>query len=157
MSRDTSLTFRQAVYGQTTDEAFLVLLELDHSDLSEPIRVTSDGVDTISGGKTYISYRFDIRLPSDPSEGVTRGKLTIDNVDRQIVEAVRSISSPMSVKIMIVLASSPDTVEAEFSGFELRNVVCDALQVTGDLSVEYFTSEPFPGDLFLPATFPALF
>lgn len=157
MSRDTSLTFRQAVYGQTTDEAFLVLLELDHPDLSEPIRVTSDGVDTESGGNTYISYRFDIRLPSDPSEGVTRGKLTIDNVDRQIVEAVRSINSPLSVKIMVVLASSPDTVEAEFSGFELRNVVCDALQVTGDLSVEYFTSEPFPGDLFLPATFPALF
>ena len=45
--------------------AWLVLLTLDHPDLDQPIRVTSDGVATISNGLLYDPFPFEIILPDD--------------------------------------------------------------------------------------------
>lgn len=157
MSRDTSLTFRQAVNAQETGEAFLVLIEIDHDDLTTPIRVTSDGVDTVSNGNTYTAYPFEISLPDDQEGSVSAAKLTIDNIDRVIVEAIRSISTAPTVTISVVLGSDPDTVEATFPNYEFRQIEYDAMTVSGDLSLKTFMSEPYPGDAFLPSTFPGVF
>jgi len=157
MSRDTSLTFREAINAQETDEAFLILLEIDHDELSEPIRVTSDGVNTVSNGETYIAYPFDLSLPDDPEQGVSVAQLTIDNVHRVIVESLRAISTAPKVTIRVVLGSNPDVVEAEFPNFELQQVQYDAMTVTGQLTLRTFFQEPYPGDAFLPSTFPGVF
>lgn len=157
MSRTVSSIFKSAVFGQQTDEAFILLIEIDHADLSEPIRVSSDGVDTVSNGNTFVAYPFEISLPSNPETGVSQARLTIDNVSQTIITSIRNISDPPTATLQIVLASDPDTVEVEFSGFELRNVQYDVFTITGDLSIESFMSEPYPGGSFLPSTFPGLF
>ena len=166
MSRDTSLAFRQAVYGQHTSEAFLVLLKIDHDDLAglglDPIRVTSDGVDTTStldgGSETYSAYPFTIVLPSNVEQGITRGQLIIDNIDRSIVEVIRQLSNePCDVSIWVVTATTPNTAEATFTGFRFTNITYNELIVSGELTIENFLNEPIPGDTFLPSTFPGLF
>lgn len=157
MSRNVSNTFKSAAFGQQTDEAFLVLLEIDHADLSEPIQVTSDGVDTTSNGETFVAYPFELSLPSNPETGISQAQLTIDNVSQDIIVSIRNITTPPSVVIQVVLASDPDTIEVEFSGFELRNVNYNALTISGILTIESFMSEPYPGGSFLPSTFPGLF
>ncbi len=83
--------------------------------------------------------------------------MTIDNIHRDIVIAIRDLTSAPTVEIKVVLSSDPYTAEAEFTGFELTNVTYDSLQVQGDLTIESFMNEPFPGDSFLPSTFPGLF
>ena len=50
MARDVSLTARQAIYAQETDEAFIVLLTIDHAELSDPIRVANYDVNVVSRG-----------------------------------------------------------------------------------------------------------
>ena len=157
MSRSVSDTFKSAAFGQETSEAFLVLLEIDHADLASPIRVTSDGVDTTSGGETFVAYPFEMSLPSNPETGVSQAQLTIDNVSQDIITSIRNITTPPSVVIRVVLASAPSTIEAEFSGFELKNVSYDALTITGTMTIESFMSEPYPGGSFLPSSFPGLF
>jgi hypothetical protein len=157
MSRNVSATARQAVYEAETGEAFLILLTLEHVDLSAPIRVSSDGVDTVSNGNTFTAFPFRLCLPEDSDERPPRAKLQIDNVDRQIVLAVRSVTGPISVKMEIVLASDPDTVEASFPDFELRDVSYDALVVEGELSLESFLREPFPAGRFTPGDFAGIF
>lgn len=157
MSRSTSSTFRQAIYAQQTDEAFLVLLTLDHDDLGSPIRVTSDAVDTISNSNTFSHCPFQISLPDDTDEHVTEARLTIDNIDRSVVEALRSISSPPEVTIQLVLASDPDTIEAEFADFLLKDADYDDLVVTGRLSLDHLMNEPIPGDVMDPSRTPGLF
>ena len=47
MSRNLSTEALQALYAPETEEAFLILLTIDHEDLDTPIRVGSDGVNTI--------------------------------------------------------------------------------------------------------------
>jgi hypothetical protein len=157
MSRNTSLTFREAVYGQEAGEAFIILLELSNPGLSQPIRVSSDSVDTTHNGNTYVAFPFDIALPDDTDEGPPTTRLTIDNVSREIVQAVRSVSTAVDVDIKIVLGSDPDKVEAEFPDFQLRDVRYNVLTVEGQLNIESFAQEPFPAGKFDPARFPGLF
>lgn len=157
MSRPISLSARQALFSSGTGEAFLVLLTLDHSSMTAPIRVTSDAVETISRGDSFIAFPFDLLIPDDTENASPRARLIIDNVDRAIVAAIRNITSAPSILIEIVQASNPDTVEASFPDFKLTNVNYDALTVSGDLTVEDFTAEPWPCAIFSPANFPGMF
>ena len=157
MTRSVSTTFKQAVAAQETGEAFLVLLTISHADLAAPIRVSSDAVNTTSRGETYVAFPFDLSLPDDNQSSAPRARLTIDNVDRQIVEAIRQIQSPPTVQLVVVLSSDPDTVEAEFPAFKLRSVEVDILTVRGDLTIELFEDEPYPAGSFVPSAFPGLF
>ena len=152
-----SATFTAALMAQETGEAFLILVKIDHTSLSAPIRVTSDGVNTTSNGETFIAMPFELELPISDPDQPPRAKLTIDNVDRSIVTAIRSISTEATVDIDIVLASDPDTLEVSFTGFKLVNVSYDALTVEGDLSFENFFAEPYPSRVFSPADFPGGF
>lgn len=157
MPRDVSQTLREAVHGQETGEAFLVLLTLNHDDLAAPIRVVNDGADLASRGETFQAFPFRLALPSDMDERPPRMRLQIDNVDRTVVQALRSISGAPTVLVEVVLASDPDTVEASFPDFVLRAADYDALAVTGELVLERFIHEPFPAQRFTPANFPGLF
>ena len=157
MSRIVSSTTGSALYSQDTGEAFLILLTIDHVNLSSPIRISSDAVDTISRGNNFIAFPFELTLPDDQENSSPRAKLVIDNVDRQIVNAVRSISSAASALIEIVRAADPEVVEAQFTDFKLTNVFYDSQKVEGDLTIEDFTAEPFPAASFSPSLFPALF
>jgi len=155
MSRDTSLTFRSAVFSSETDQAFIVLIDIEYD--GNHLRISSDGVDTISGGDTYTAYPFEVTLPSDVEAEISRGSIQIDNVDRAIVTAIRSVTTAPSITLEVVLASDPDTIEATFSGFKLTNVYYNDFIVSADIGIESFMHEPFPGGSFLPSTFPGVF
>jgi len=157
MSRSTSLTFRQAVNARETGEAFIILVEIDSDDLSEPIRVCSDGVNVTSNGNLYVAYPFDITLPDDLEDGAPSCRITIDNVDRALTVGIRSLTSPPTVRIMVVLASDPDTLELDFDDFQLVNISYDAFTIEGTITIESYLAEPYPGNSFMPSTTPGLF
>ncbi|MBU6475064.1 MAG: DUF1833 family protein [Alphaproteobacteria bacterium] len=157
MSRSLSSLAQQSLFASETSDAFLVLLTLSHPDLPQPITVTSDAVPTVSNGTTFVPFPFDLALPNDLDAKSYRARLVIDNIDRQIVQAVRSVSTAPDMLIQIVRAAAPDTVEAQFIDFKLTNVVYDAYRIEGDLTVEDFTAEPYPAATFSPGLFPGLF
>jgi hypothetical protein len=155
--RDTSLTFRQAVNAQETNELFIVLLEISHSSLADPIRINNSGASITSNGNTYVFYPFTINLPSDEDKQLPEAELVIDNVDLQQIAAIRGMSSSPSIRIMVVLQSDPNTIEVDFPNFTLSSVTYDAMTITGTLSIDDFMMEPFPGGWFVPSDFPAAF
>jgi len=157
MSRDVSSTFKSTAFGSRTDEAYIVLITVDHEEMEEPLHVTSDGVITTSNAVDFHPYSFMLTLPDDTERPFSQGRLTIENVSQVIIEALRSVSSALLVTMQIVLASDPDTVEVEYPEFELIDVSYDALRISGSLNIESFTEEPFPGDSFIPSFFPGLF
>ena len=157
MSRSVSSTFKQAIYASETDEAFLVLLTIDHETLENPIRVTSGSIDVVSNGETFVPFPFNLSLPDESSDAAPRARLAIDNIDRQIVLSVRSITTAPTVKMEVILASDPDVIEASFPDFKLENISYDAYTVSGDLVLEEFVTEPFPAGIFNPAEFRGLF
>ena len=167
MSRNVSNALRAATNAQQTDTAFITLLTITNANLSTPIRVCDDpnqllpvaGVrGVISRGDEYIYLPFTFSLPAEDDTGIGRASLTIDNISREIVQAVRqAIGTKISLKIEIVLSSDLNTPEVVMSDFILEGIKYDAMTVTGDVTVEYYDLEPFPARRFTPSDFPGIF
>lgn len=152
-----SATAKAALFAQETDEAFLPLLTVEHEDLDQPYHFVDNPVNVVSRGRTYLGFPFQVDLPPQDPDRPPRVRLTIDNVDRRIVQALRAIDTPPTITLEIVLASDPDTVEAGPFVMTLANADYDAVQIEGDLAHQDVLNEPFPGDTFNPAAFPGLF
>lgn len=148
---------KTAAYAQETGEVFIALITISHPSMVVPIRVSSDGVNTVSRGNTFIAFPFEYLPPAMGAGKEPRARLRIDNVDQEIMIKIRSIDTAPTVLVEVVLSSSLDTVETSFPDFELRNVEWDALVVEGDLTLESFLDEPYPAVVFSPATFPGIF
>jgi len=158
MPRTVSSIAKAAVFAQQTGEAFLMLIALTHPDLPTPIRVTSDGVQTVSGGETYLPCPFNITLPSETDESPPEIRLVIDNVDRSLVQSIRALGGdPLGVRLEVVLASTPNVIEAGPFDFSMRDVQYDAAAIEGTLKYDDFLNEPYPGDRFTPSTARSLF
>lgn len=164
--RTLSNTAKAALYAQSADECFIILVTIDHPTFAEPVRVASDPLEVlpiagvrgvVSNGDEYVYLPFSIELPAQDDTGVAKARISVDNISREIVAAVRNATSALSISIAIVLASDPDTLEVSIEDFRLDRVTYDALTVSGDISVEYFDLEPFPARRFTPSDFPGLF
>jgi hypothetical protein len=167
LSRNVSNALKAASFAQQTDAAFITLLTITNANLVTPIRVCDDpnqvlplaGVrGVVSRGEEFIFLPFLISLPAEDDTGIGKATLTIDNVSREIVLAVRNAaSSKIYVKIEVVLSSDLNAPEVSMDNFILERTRYDAFTVTGDLSVEYYDLEPFPARRFTPSDFPGVF
>jgi len=164
--RQISNAAKAAIFAQQTDEAFITLVTINHPTFTAPVRVASDPYEllpvagvrgVVSRGEEYLFLPFTIELPTQDDSGVAKARISVDNISREIVAAVRRATSALTITIEIVLASDPDTPEVSIEDFRLDRVTYDALTVSGDISVEYFDLEPFPARRFTPSDFPGLF
>lgn len=160
--------FRQAAFAQETDVAVVVLLTLSTPDIKEVVRICSVPMEkfsdlgeniygVVSKGQRYLFIPFEITLPQDDKTGAVDAKLTIDNVNRQIVQYARETKKPVNVNVQCVLSNNLDYVELEYNDFKLTNVNYDGFKVEGNLSIDYLGLEPFPCGRFTPSGFPGLF
>ena len=154
------------MYAQETEEVFVLLLEV--STAGEPIRValdsenldtklTVDGIDTHSTAVTFAGGYFGIELPEEAGENISTVRVTIDNVDRAIVAAIRSANTPPDCNMWVVLRSSPDVVEAGPYYLTLESASYDAMTVTGELAFEDVTNRRYPAHEYTPSNTPGLF
>lgn len=156
--RSVSLPFLQAVFAQQTGEVPIVLVTIEHADLPAPVRVVNYDENVVSNGETFVAYPFKLTLPTDPEQGPPRATVQIDNVHRDIVASIRNASGGApTVTLAVALASSPDTIEASFSGFDLKNITYDALTIEGELTLDSLGGEPYPAGRFRPGAFSGLF
>lgn len=164
--RTLSDKFRLALYSQETGEVVAFLLTFEHADLTEPLRLSTDPTQrlstnplqygTISRGNTFLFAPIDVLLPEDIDGGDPRASLAIDNVGRELIDAIRSIEEGAIVLLEAVLASAPDVVEISFPQLKMTNSEYTLVSLTVDLTIDHLTTEPYPGDSFTKAYFPGL-
>lgn len=154
--RTLSQNALNSAFAQQTDEVWLVLLTIEHPSLATPLRFVNNMESVTSRGNLYVAFPFEIEFPEQDPDTAGEARITIDNIDRQIVQTIRSIASPPQVTLEVILASSPSTVEASFSGMVLRDVTYDALKVSGVLRFEDIMTEPLSVQM-TPQRFPAMF
>jgi len=164
-----SATFRQAAYAQETGRTIIALITITHSSISEPIRICTNPTErlatyedeivygTVSNGENYIYLPLSLQVPSDTDEGPGNMTIEFDNIHRAYTEAIRSIFTPPTVTVDLVLDSTPDTVEVSWPEFLLTNVTYNSLTIQGTLELEILDREPFPAGTFNPTSFPGLF
>lgn len=163
--RSLSETARQAAFAQESEAAWILLCTISHASLEQPIRVANDLMPTnangesvlVSRGEPFVCYPFSVDLPADDGDSVSRVTIVIDNVDREIIQKLRSIQGPCQVALEVVLSRTPDLVEAGPFVMTLVAADYDALTISGELAFEDILSLPFPGDSYSPADYPGLF
>jgi hypothetical protein len=170
MPRSLTSAALAAIYAQETGDWPIQLLTITHPALISPLYLsdnpmtrTSDAngqpyYKTTSNGIDYLFLPFELSLPDDDSEKIQTAKLTLDNIDLSIVQAVREMgTTPAQVTIALVMQSAPDTTVMSIGPLAMRDVTYDATAVTATLSFEQILNEPFPGDLVSPSTLPGVF
>lgn len=157
MSRNLSDAHIRAANAPDTGECWCTLLVINHASLEEPLRFNNAGADIVSNGETYFHYPFNVVLFQDDEEAQPTARLQIDNIQRDVIETIRTLRPEPEIKISVVLASNPDAVELAYPFIPLKNISYDEFLIQGVISAEDFTGEPFPGDRMVPSAFPGLF
>lgn len=156
MARNFSGAATASINAQETDEVWLTLLTIDSPELEQPLRFVNNNASVTSRGNLFLAFPFEVDFPGQDEQNPGEARLVIDNIDRQIVNFVRSISTPPQVTMEVVLGSSLDTVEASFSNMTLRNVSYNVSSVTGILRFEDIVIEPVTFAM-TPERFPGMF
>lgn len=148
---------KEELFKQETDKQFVTLVTISHDVLDEPIRVCDDHADITSRGNLFVALAFTVTFGEDAEDTVPKARLRIDNVDRRITEAVRSITTRPSVTIEVVRKDDPDTLEMALEDYKITEVDYNAMEVSGEVSLENFLLEPYPSAVFDPGRFPGGF
>jgi len=168
--RRVSLNARAAQDAAASDEVEVLLVRITHPDLDEPIRLSSDPTERISveplaygtrsaWGGTVAVHWFVLAstvVPDDVDDAPAAATMILEAVDRDIASALRSTTARATVAMAVVLASSPDVVEAEWTDLQLVSAEGDAGEIRLSISRDPITSEPWPSRRMTRAAFPGL-
>jgi hypothetical protein len=157
MPRSVSLTAMQGAMAQETDEVYLVIMEIDHPSFGTPLRFVNNTVDITSNSNLYTAFPFEAIMPDDKEESEPTAQIRIDNVSRELIDEIRTISEPPTMTLSVILASTPNTIEWGPLEFQTRSVTYDASTITFTLGYSTFISEPFPYRTFDTISFPGMF
>lgn len=156
MPRTVSTTFWEALSDAATAQDLHVLLTITHTDLAQPIRVCSDVEDITSNGNLFVGFPFEFVMPND-TDALPIGRIRIQNVDRQMSEAIKGLRKPPRMLVEGVLRSSPDIVEFAYNHLVVRNIQIDAATITGDIGSFDYSTLPYPRTKSNKTTLPGLF
>lgn len=163
MSRSLSQGWHEAVDAVSGTDPILFLIEIDHPDLTAPIRVVSDSQDLVSNGNTFVAVPFRARLPDDLSQGLPRAEIEIDNVgkppDGNSINDWLELSrggAGATVRMMAVLASAPDTLEMDMT-LQLLQVSVTPTAIRAKLGYTDIANTPAVRVQYRPDVTPGLF
>lgn len=156
--REVSINALQAMLAQDTAEVFVPLLRVEHPDLAEPILLAYNTEQVARSDGTYLPYAFQINLPKQVEDETPTLSVTIDNTELEVNDKIRTLVGKPSVTFMVVLASSPDTVEAGPFAMSLQSADATAQTITGTLGYEQdIFAQQVPAQQYLPTNSPGLF
>lgn len=160
MTRILSQQLKETITAQSTDRAFIALVEMRHTSWPTPVRYAGDTVDYIHGGNTYNSFPFFLMLPDDEDEGFPVLKWTADNVTNEIATAFRSVAGATGkvyATVFWVLDNDPDTVQAGPFEVEISGVTYDEKTISGTMTIEPVLDDQFGYMEMTPKNAPGLF
>ena len=168
-----SLNARLAHDGDRSDEVYVVLIEISHPRLAEPIRLSTDNTERLSEEPLYYGTRSTWRgadpasepylwvvasalVPSDVEDAPAAATIILENLGSGTVELLRSFTDPATVHMAVVLAGTPSLIEAEFTDLRLVSHDISAGEIALRISREEIELEPFPAVRMTRDRFPGV-
>lgn len=133
MARTTSDAMREQLYQPQTNACYITLLDFFSDELTNSIYLCSNNEPITHNSQEYTPYQFNFNLPDEDESQALNTQITIENIDRRLTIALRSVRNPISVRARIIEASNPNTVEVGPFDFTLRGVQYTASTITGSL------------------------
>lgn len=180
--RPTSYSLRSTANASASGEVILTFVTITHPNMHAAIRVVSEDDSGISyaNGK-IVNYRLDgllykgmpFRLSylSD-GENLAQANAAIPNIDQEIGEQVRALTTAPSIRFRCIKASDFDelydednarnpigipTVEYDADYLYLRDVQGNDMVVMGSISTFDLGNEPYPPTRTIKEITPALY
>lgn len=152
--RNLTATMRNSLEAMQAEDVIVIMAKIYSPELDNSIYINSDVVDYIYNDFHYIGWAFQMSFLNDDDE-LPRAKMSIPNVDRILGESLLALTLPLRLKIELVLRSDFNddvprrpvgTPNAEYVAPELflRNISCDVMNITADISSFDLSAEPFP-------------
>lgn len=142
---------------QDSDDPFLYLATLSHPSFSPPIRLVDNIEQVISRGETYEPFPFKVTLAPDDGETARSVRIVIDNVSLELIEEIRTATTPIDVTLETVLASAPDSIQIDIGGLKMKTVIYDRSTITATLIFDDFLNTELTSEKYGPQNFPGLF
>lgn len=165
-----SAALTEAYAANDVSGEVLFTIEIDHITLEAPLRfVQGRFVKGVYETRTlpvpgnpaavFTVVDFSCQLPGQEEGGTTKARIRVDNVSRQIQEALRAaVSSDQPFDLVYREYSTKDLNHPEvWTGLRLSKVNVTALSATGDLSYEDIELKNFPARTYDLDTYPALY
>ena len=169
MSRVLSAAAVKSMFAEESGDYPILLLTISGGGLASNINISSDPTGrlletdadifygTTSNGTDFYFLPFQMKLPDESDESSQQMSITIDNVSRELVPAIRSATSSLEVSVSIVMSCSVNVVEASFPNFLITSIDYDEMTITGNMTLDLYDNEPFPSGSFTPSAFYGLF
>ncbi|WP_299165784.1 hypothetical protein [uncultured Tateyamaria sp.] len=168
-----SLNARLANKTAHDDQVQVVLFEFTHPELDAPVRLSTDNTERLSIQPVSYGTRSSWRganpvtepflwiiaswtLPSDQPDAPAFATITLEQIDRRIGDVLQSFYDLATVSMAVVLASSPDVVEVEYTDLRLIEATIKDGSIELAISREEIELEFFPAGRMSPAKFPGL-
>lgn len=172
--RRVSLNARRSIDDVTTGDIQVVLLYITHPSLDAPIRLSTDPTERITEsplayatrstwlGSNPLSEPFlfilaSTILPSDLDDAASAGNIILENVDNDMSTLLRSFTDPPTLHMAVVLATSPNLIEAEWHNMLITASDIEDAQITLSFGRDDIEDEYSPAHTQTRNWFPALF
>lgn len=156
MANSLTLELLAQMFGQVSDDPFLMFVTISHPEFST-IYLVNNTVDQTSRGQEYTAFPMQITLPNDDGETTREVRIEFDNVSLELVDELRSVTDPMDVKVEMCLASDPDTVQLSLEELKMRSVRYDKQRVSARLYMDSFLNVELTSEKYNPTSYPGLF
>lgn len=157
MARKSS-RFRRLAQMLSPEERPLILLELQHALLPEPMRFVNDNLDLVSNGHNYLAAGFAFTWPDDQDKQTPAAALAINNAGGGVGAFFERTHGGRGalVRAMQVLRSAPDFLEDDLL-LDLHNIEVTTMTASGQLGYEDVLNKPGTAYTFRPETAPGIF
>ena len=145
------------LYAQESADPFFCLITVSHDDFAEDIRLVNNMENVTSRGEIYQAFAFKFRLAPDDGEARRDVQIDIDNASLELITELRSVTSPLGVKLEFVLNSDPDTVQMVQDNLRSAGFVYNRSSIKFTLTLDDFLNTKMTSESYDPQNFPGLF
>lgn len=157
MANNLSNELIAQLFAQESSDPFLTLVTLTHESFTAPIRLVNNTKDIVSRGNTFAAFPMKIRLPMDDGETARDFSIQFDNVSLELIEEIRTVTTQISVKLEMILASLPDVVQMAQDELAINSVTYNSQSIVAKIVLDSFLNVEMTSERYNPSNFPGLF
>ena len=147
----------QAILARETTASFLAVATIRGPGL-ETARIVNNTEAITRNGQVYTPWAFDGPPPDDSAQQSPTVQLVMDNIDREIMERLRSYQGVPECELAWVMSTQPD--HAVCGPFEFVILGASAGEMTNELELGYeldMLNQAFPGQTYGPTNSPGMY
>lgn len=134
-----------------------MLVTLSHPNFTSDIHLVNNTVDVVSRGITFMAFPMTVQFPVDDGESTREFNINFDNVGLDLITPIRSVTTEISVKLEMVLASLPGEVQISQEDLKIQSINYNSKRIAAKIVLDDFLNTQMTSEIYAPTNFAGLF